>query len=305
MTTSDFHRSGAVDLSGLTAQAQPVQPGPGASGAAAGAYVLQLDEAGFDAVVRKSLQHPVILELYSPRAHGAQELSDALIELTNAAQGRWLLARVNVDAEQRIAQTLAVQAVPTVVALIGGQVAPLFQGTLPRAEIAAFLEKVMQASVANGIVGRAEPVGPATNEPGELEVDPRFEAADAALEAGDFRAAVAEFDTLLAANPADTAAKLGRANASLLARVSEIDTEALEARIADPTDVDAQLEAADIQLMNGQLELAFDRLVSVVRETVGVDRERARVRLLELFELVGSTDPVVLKARRALSTALF
>lgn len=304
MTASDFHRSGAVDLSGLAAQAQPSQPGPGSSGAAGGAYVLQLDEAGFDAVVRKSLQHPVVLELYSPRAHGGQALSDVLIELTNGAQGRWLLARVNVDAEQRIAQTLGVQAVPTVVALIGGQVAPLFQGTMSRDEVAAVLEKVMQASVANGIVGRAEPVGSSPAAP-DVEVDPRFAAADAALEAGDFRAAVAEFDALLAANPADQAAKLGRANASLLARVSEIDVQALQGKLADVTDVDAQLSAADIQLMNGQLEEAFERLISVVRETSGDDRERVRVRLLELFELVGTTDPAVLKARRALSTALF
>jgi len=310
MTASQFNRPGAVDLSSLASAAPPVHPGPSSSGAQGGAWVVQLDEAGFDAVVRRSMQHPVIIELYSPRAHGAQELSDALIQLTNAAQGRWLLARVNVDVEQRIAQALSVQAVPTVIAVISGQPFQLFQGTRTKDEVADHLDQVVQAAVANGVVGRAEPVSSvpaATVADPEAEAvpDPRFAAADAALESGDFAGAVAEFDKLLAVSPADVEAKLGRANASLLARVAVVDPASLSGRLDDVNDVDAQLDAADIQLLNGQIDQAFARLVDVVRETSGPERERVRVRLLELFDLVGSADPAVLKARRALSTALF
>ncbi|NHB85989.1 hypothetical protein G7085_19500 [Tessaracoccus sp. HDW20] len=150
MTDANFSRPGAVDLSSL-----------GGSAAAApsnGGYVTTLTEADFQAVASRSLQHPVIVEFHSPRDPAGQAVSDALADLVNAAGGRFLLARVDVDAEPRLAQALGVQAVPTVVALIGGQMAPLFQGTQSREEISAVLDQVAQLAVANGMTGRAEPV---------------------------------------------------------------------------------------------------------------------------------------------------
>lgn len=308
MTSENFSRPGAVDLSALASSAATSNAGPSSTGAAAGSYVQQVGEADFDAVVRKSALHPVVMELYSPRAN-AQDLSDALIELTNAAGGRWLLARVNVDAEQRIAQAMGVQAVPTVVVVIGGQLAPLFQGTKTREEVAAYLDQVSQVAVANGLTGRAEPVGgtaPAGDEPAAPAVDPKYAAADAALEAGDYAGAVAEFEKLLASSPSDAEAAQGLAQAKLLQRSTAFDPQRIvELAASEPTNWANQLDAADMELINGDATAAFDRLLDVVRETRDDEREAARVRLLELFQVVGNADPAVAKARRKLSTALF
>lgn len=312
MTSQNFSRPGAIDLSRLAAAAPAPTGSPASgSGSAPGAYAVDLTEASFDSIVRQSLQFPVILELTSPRAHGAAQLSADLEALSDAGAGAWLLARVDVDAEPRVAQALGVQAVPMVVAVIGGQLAPLFQGTKPRAEIEPYVDEVLKLAVANGIVGRAKPgtgrPGAQADAPAEEEEtgDPRFAAADEALAAGDFGRAVAEFDKVLAASPGDAEAIAGRAQAALLERSMAFDPQQVVARAADPDDVDAQLDAADLELINGKAEAAFGRLIDVIRDTSGDERERVRVRLLELFETVGRTDPSVLAARRALSTALF
>jgi putative thioredoxin len=307
MSSSSFSRAGAIDLSQLAARAQ--QPPAGAAGAprAGVSYVLEVTEQTFEAeTIRRSLKHPVVVELYSPRVASGAQLSDALAEIANAADGKFLLARLDVDTAPGIVQALQLQAVPTVIALIGGQVAPLFQGVLPRAEVQTYLDQLLAAAVANGIVGRAEPVGGAPVED-EVEAgpDPRFAAADAAIEQGDFATAVEEFDRLLQANPNDVEAKAGRAQAGLFARAAALDPTAVLAAAETSSALADQLAAADVEMLNGQADQAFARLIALVRSTAGDDRNTARVRLLELFETLGNADERVLKGRRDLMSALF
>ena len=227
MTSAHF--PGSVDFSTLAAPAS------------GGSYVTEVDEASFDDIARRSVSYPVVLEFYSPRSQGGQAVSDALADLANAAGGKYLLARVNVDTQPRIAQAMQVSAVPTVVAILGGQVAPLFQGTASREDIARTLDQVVQAAAANGIMGRAEPVtgsAPAGESADTPAADPRYAAADEALVAGDYARAVAEFDKVLAATPGDSEAAAGRAQAALLARSVGFDPAAINAAaVAGTTDV--------------------------------------------------------------------
>lgn len=298
----NFSRPGAIDLSGLSAAAPAAQP----AGTPGGSYVVEVSEATFEAVAQQSMSYPVILAFTSSRDAGSAPALADLAELVNAGQGRMLLGVVDVDTQPRIAQALGVQAVPTVVALIGGQLAPLYQGTRDRAEVKAVLDQVAQVAVANGVTGRAAPQShPGQDEAGEPVSDPRFAAADAALEAGDFAQAVAEFDKLLRANPRDAEAQAGRAQAALLARTTELDDAVVERADQAPDDIEAQFAAADLELIAGNPEAAFDRLVALVGRTAGPEREQVRVRLLELFDTMDATDPVVKRARRALSMVLF
>src|SRR4029453_12308598 len=108
MSSSSFNRPGAVDLSQLAQQAKrsaPASPlGPRKAGAS---YVIEVTEQTFEAeTIRKSVKHPVVVELYSPRVATGQELSDALIEIANASDGKFLLARLNVDTAPGIVQAL-------------------------------------------------------------------------------------------------------------------------------------------------------------------------------------------------------
>jgi putative thioredoxin len=306
MTSASFSRPGAVDLSALKQKAQQAA-GTGQGG---GSYIVEVTEQTFEAeTIRRSVKHPVVVELYSPRVPTGQQLSDILAEIANSSDGKFLLARINVDTAPGIVQALGLQAVPTVIALIGGQVAPLFQGVLPADQVRAAIDQLLKAAVANGIVGRAEPAGgppPAdTEEEEEPAADPRFAAADEALARGDFTAAVTEFDKLLAANPGDTEAQAGKAQAALFVRATRFDPEIVLAAARADDGVGVQLDAADVEMVRGQVEAAFDRLIGLIKTKTGEERNQVRVRLLELFETVGNADPRVLKARRDLMTALF
>jgi putative thioredoxin len=311
MSSSSFHRPGAVDLSQVAQRAkQSTAAQPSGPRTAGGSYVVEVTEQTFEAeTIRKSLKHPVVVELYSPRVATGQELSDALIEIANASDGKFLLARLNVDAAPGIVQALGLQAVPTVIALINGQLAPLFQGVLPKDQVQAAIDQLIKAAVANGIVGRAQPVGSESSPDAEPEptADPRYEAADDALQRGDFAAAREEFDKLLQANPNDAGAQAGKAQAGLFARAAALDSESTLAAAngSDDDDVNTQLAAADVEMITGQADAAFARLIELIKRSSGDQRNQVRVRLLELFETLGNADERVLKARRDLMTALF
>jgi putative thioredoxin len=212
-----------------------------------------------------------------------------------------------VDAAPGIVQALGLQAVPTVIALINGQLAPLFQGVLPKDQVQAAIDQLMKAAVANGIVGRAQPVGSESSPDAEPEptADPRYEAADDALQRGDFAAAREEFDKLLQANPNDAGAQAGKAQAGLFARAAALDSESTLAAANGSDDVNTQLAAADVEMITGQADAAFARLIELIKRLSGDQRNQVRVRLLELFETLGNADERVLKARRDLMTALF
>lgn len=291
---SNFSQPGAVDLSGLAKE----------GAAEAGTFVRELTEADFEQVAAKSMQHPVILEFYSTKDPAGESLSRDLAQQINAAQGRFLLGRIDVDAQPRISSALGIQAVPTVVALLSGQLAPLFQGTKSSQEIEAVLQQVAQAAVANGMTGRAEPVGQGVSAEQPAQADARFSAADSALDNGDYAQAIVEFEKILAENPGDVEALAGRAQAALLNRSLAFVPEQIVAQANDDR-LEAQLAAADLEVIQGQGEAALDRLLNFASEASEEDREIVRLRLLELFEVLGRTDPVVLKARRKLATVLF
>ena len=131
-------------------------------------------------------------------------------------------------------------------------------------------------------------------------------AAQEALGNGDIEGAVAEYQRLLDANPADTEAAAGLAMAKLLQRTQGVDlNEARAAAAAAPDDVDAQTMVADLDMLGGHVEDAFNRLIDLVRRTAGDERNAAREHLLGLFGAVGNDDPRVLKARQNLASALF
>ncbi|MDR0990155.1 MAG: tetratricopeptide repeat protein [Propionibacteriaceae bacterium] len=292
---------GAIDLSTL-------QTPSAAAGAVSGSFVVEVDESNFESTLRQSVRFPVIVEFYSPRDTAGASLSQALAELAEAAGGNWLLGRINVDQSPQVAQALQIQAVPTVVGVLAGQMVPLWQGTLTKDEANTYITELLKVAAANGVLGKAEPVATAADE-AEPVADPRYEAAYAAMESGDFAQAETEFGRLLAETPGDAEAKAGVAQAGLWARVGQIDQATLaaaqQAAEADPGAVDLALAAADYEVATGQAAAGFARLIQAISLTSGEDRDRLRTRLLALFETCPADDPQVLTARRNLTSVLF
>lgn len=314
MTSESFSRPGAVDLSALAKQAGAAGsagsagvPGAGRR-AVTGQYTIDVTDATFQKdVAERSLSVPVVIDFWATWCQPCKQLSPILEKLADEYAGRFVLAKIDIDANQQIAQAMGIQSIPLVAAALRGQLVPLFQGAQPEAQVRAAIDQLLQLAVANGVAGRAEPVSAgAVNEAAEEQIDPRFADAVAAIERGDLDAAIDAYQKVLDQTPADQEAAAALAQVKLMRRVQQIDpAEARAAAAAKPEDAQAQCNVADLEVIDGQVAEAFNRLVETVRLTSGEEREAARLHLLDLFTAVGTDDPRVRKARQALSMALF
>lgn len=306
---------GAVDLAAVAAareaQAKTEQRLAQQGGApTASPLVFDVDEAGFQAVLDLSFTVPVVVDFWATWCEPCKALSPILERLAQADAGTWVLAKVDVDANPRIGQAFQVQSIPAIFAIVKGQPVPLFQGALPEPQVRQYLDELLRVAEANGVTGRIDPSDEALPDAAAAEVeeppgDPRFDAAYDAIDAGDWDAAQAAYQAVLLQSPADADAKAGLAQVALLRRTDGADPDAAyAAAAAAPDSLDAQALASDIDLLSGDLDAAFDRIVALVRRTVGDERAAARDHLLSLFLLVGD-DPRVTKARAALASALF
>lgn len=317
---------GAVDLSSLRSPARPPEPplppapaadGEGRAGGAddvppadgAVDAVHDVTDATFPSYVELSRRVPVVVDLWATWCAPCRQLSPILERLAAEYGGRFLLAKVDVDANPQIAAAFQVQSIPSVVAILAGQPVPMFQGAYPEPQVRAIIDELLSVAASNGVDGTlAEAGAPAAGDavPAEPELPPLHQEAYDALERDDLDGAARAFGQALRENPRDADAKAGLAQVELLQRLVAIDPAAvLAAAAADPSDVDAQLAAADVEVASNRIPAAFDRLVEVVRRTRGPERDRVRVRLIDLFEVVGTTAPEVVAARRALAAALY
>jgi putative thioredoxin len=337
MQPRDFSLYGAVDLGARQTAAQRRQQAaqsqsqPGAPASANGGFVFDVTEETFNAdVVERSRTTPVIMDLWAEWCGPCKQLSPVLEKLAAEADGQWILAKVDVDANPQLSAALQVQSIPMVVAVLGGQLVDGFLGAMPEAQVRQWIGQVLAAAEKMGMAvtapaGAAEtaevadseaapgqpadgraPRGPGAGVPPAQAMPPAYAEAREAMERGDLDGAAKAFEQELAANPADPVAKAGLAQVNLIRRVTSYDQAQARRDAAEhPSDVDAQARVADIELASGRAEEAFNRLLGVVRRTSGEERDQARKHLVSLFDLLPPNDPQVKKARSALSALLF
>ena len=305
---------GAVDLSALRNRPAAASPSEPAAGAPAGGntarLVIDVTDAMFPEVLELSKTVPVVVDLWAEWCGPCKQLSPVLERVVTEHAGRLVLAKVDVDANPQLAQAFRAQSIPMVVALVGGQAVPLFTGAVPEQQVREVYAQLLQLAAQNGVTGSVgSGDADAADEEGaaaEPAMPPLHAEAFAAIESGDYAAAISAYERALAENPRDADARAGLAQVRLLSRVQDADLQAARAAAAAaPTDVDAQLLVADLDLAGGHVEDAFDRLLDLFAALPDDDRAPVRERLLELFGIVGDDDPRVIRSRSRLASLLF
>ncbi|QQM66896.1 tetratricopeptide repeat protein [Actinomyces weissii] len=310
---------GAVDLSNLAPakpaaatgrETGPGRPGPGQAPqpvlglGVAGDLVVRLDASNLQQVAQTSTQLPVVIVVHTARVEASEQAAELLEQLAAAYAGRFQLALLDADAAPEVAQALQVRAVPTALGLLAGQPVPLFEGPVQEPQLRSLLDRLLELAAANGVDGVLE--ASAAQQPEEPQETETERAAREAIEAGDLAAAEAVYDRALAQAPGDEQLRVAREQVRLMARLEGQDPQALLAASDVPgAGTEALLAGADAALALGDLDGCLGRGLEAVRTSSAEEREKARKRLLELFDVIGATAPEVARARRTLASLLF
>lgn len=339
----NFSMSGAVDLGARQAAAKRRDQASQAPGGGS-AFVIEATDATFNVdVVGRSQSVPVILDLWADWCEPCKQLGPVLEKLAEEAAGDWILAKVDVDANPQLSQALQVQSIPMVVAVIGGQLVDGFLGALPEAQVRQWIGQVLQvadqlgmppregagadgdgageiddadlpagAEAAAGTAGAAgtgagmRAGGPGGGYGADMLGDPRLKAAQDAMDSGDMNGAANALSQVLDDTPGHPIAKAWLAQVELIRRVTSYDqSKVMRAAGEHPDDPEAQIQASDVELANGQIDESFERLLGAFQRLAGQDRDKIRVHLLGLFDILPPKDPRVSKARGRLSSLLF
>lgn len=314
----DFSLYGAVDLGARQAAAQRRQQAAARNAETAESgngetseFVIDVTEETFNTeVAARSRTTPVIVDLWADWCGPCKQLSPVLEKLATEAAGAWVLARIDVDANPRLAQAFQAQSIPMVVAIVGGQMVDAFLGAMPESQVRQWLTQVLTVAEQLGVASTGAAGAAAGDADGAVDaadaMPPAYAEAQAAMERGDMDGAASIIEKGLAETPGDPVLKSWLSQVNLIRRVSGYDQAAVRrAAAASPSDVDAQLKVADIELASGNAEEAFNRLLGVIRRTTGGERDKGRRHLVDLFEIFPPDDPQVKKARSQLTALLF
>lgn len=303
MTNSMF---GAYDLSQLAPQPTAPATDDTAGAKVGGRWIVDVTAETFEATVALSAHVPVVIDLWASWCEPCKTLGPLLEKLAGEYAGRFQLAKVDVEANQQIAAAFQAKSIPTVVALLGGQPVPLFQGAHPEAQIRQVLDELLKVAASNGISGVLDGEE-AEGEPEPPPLPPLHAEAVEAIERGDLGAAKEAYQRAVKQNPRDAEAASAIRQLELIERTQDLDAAAVieTADAAGPTDGEAAMRAADIETVAGLAVQAMERMLAAIGAATGEGRKELVARLVDLFDVIGNKSPEVNEARSRLYTLMY
>lgn len=245
-------------------------------------YIEVTDQTFQTDVVAKSFETPVVVDFWAAWCGPCRALTPVLEKLAEEADGAWILAKVDVDANQQVAGSMGIQGIPAVKAFKDGQVAAEFTGALPEPHVRNWLSQL-----------------------GPSAADRLIEEGSAAEARGDLESAAQRYREAVSQEPANGEAKSALGRVELQLRAGGNEDELRQRLRSDPNDIDAAVALSDVLAARGDYKEALDLLVAGVRVTTGDERERLRSHLVSLLDTLSPDDPRAQVARRQLSLALF
>ncbi len=266
------------------------------------AFVIEVNQANLKPIIELSSIVAVVVSFYSQANQESLTLNSKLEKLANSAEGKWLLAKIDLDANPEIASAFGINLPATIAVILEGEPKPLFQGDQPESALVDFLGKLVEAASSQGLNGTLEVDGV---EP--KEVEPQLSESEiAALDAmdkGDFGAAVKIYEEELKQNPGNEELAARLAQVKLVERTYNAD---LETELSvEPASVAMAMRKADFHLAVGQSEEAFELLLAWFDKADGEERKALSSLFLELFNVVGKSHPAVVEARKLLAAKMF
>lgn len=265
---------------------------PGKSENTIGGWLVPADESTLRNYLKLSESVPVLLLIGESGNPESEQLKRLIVSALETAAGKFAGIEVDIKSSPALAQAVGVNQAPALIAILAGQPAPLFQGLVAPEALAQVLGQVLQLAAQNKITGIVS-VSEKTEEVKPLS--PEHQMAFDALDRGDFVAAKAQYEKILANSPADQEAKAGLAQVEFIIRVQTP---------PGTSELEQILARADQAFGNGEPSQAFLILLDAFADRFD-DREIIRTRLLSLFLILGDSEPVVLEARRKLASLMF
>jgi putative thioredoxin len=263
------------------------------------ALVMRVDAASIRDYLPLSEKIPILMLFVQASDPASEALEKSVTALVQKTAGAMIALIVDAAASPELVQAFELNQIPSAYGLLKGQPAPLFVGNQPMEQIQLVITKVLQVAKENGLTGKAV-VKEIEKEP---ELSPTLSAAYAAIDAGDYKGALALYEKALLENPNDALADAGLAQVKLLLRLEGKDLAVIID--SDPTTDESILEKADAFIATGNSAAGFQLLLGLFEKTAKDAREPIRLRLVEMFMVAGNDNPDVVAARKALSLLLF
>jgi putative thioredoxin len=282
------------------------------------AFVVTLNAGNFrQVVIDGSFQRPVLVDFWADWCAPCRALMPVLAKLAEAYNGKFLLGKLDTEAERELAAQFGIRSLPTVQLFKDGKPVDQFMGALPEAQVRAFLDRHIPRE-ADLLVARAEALIGAGNltdaatliaQARAAEPDhPRALIADVRLAAagGDTQGAEALLDALpvdLLGDP-DMVALSGHLRfANVLTGAGE--EPELRARLAaNPANSEARYQLAAHRVARGDYEEALELLFELMRRDRTYGDDAGRKGMLMIFDLLGGTGDLVSRWRSRMFTAM-
>jgi putative thioredoxin len=280
------------------------------------AHAIDVSEATFQAeVIERSKEMPVLVDFWAPWCGPCRVLKPVLERLAEQYGGKFRLAKINSDENQRLSTEYGVRSIPNVKAFVDGKLADEFLGAQPESAVREFIDGLLPTAEdllrkeARALVERGDLQGALAlleRAAGSERHDDHVLADQAAVllalgRLDEARAAAARMGPLASQDPEISAllAQLQFADAG-----SE-DLPALRRRVAaDPADLEVRLRLAKREVAAKNYEAGLEQLLEIIRRDRKWNNDAGRKTMLSVFDLLGGGSELVSKYRRLLAAAL-